>query len=124
MSKLIALFYLLLSLAGCDQSHTVVTHSIVDGVDVIDSQIEVTGKLATFRCLRSNSGECHYTVLPQQCAASGSACRPALSSFSMREGNSVMITALPKDFASCVTAVPSAASECAQQLASAVRTAP
>lgn len=118
MSKLILLFYLLLALTGCGRGHTVVTHSIVDGVDVIDSQIQIDGQLATFRCLRSKSGVCHYTVLPRNCATSGNGCNPPLTTFSMREGNSLLVTALPADFASCVTASPAAPSECAQQLAS------
>lgn len=119
MNKLILLFYLLLALTGCGRGHTVVTHSMVNGEDVIDSQIRIEGPLATFRCLRSKSGVCHYTVLSRSCATGGNGCKPPLSTFSMRQGDTLMITPLPQDFASCVTADPAAAGECAQQLASA-----
>ena len=119
MHKLILLFYLLLALTGCERGHTLVTHSFVNGEVAIDSQIRIDGQLATFRCLRSKSGVCHYTVLPRRCATSGSDCNPPLSTFSMREGNALLITSLPDDFASCVTADPAAPTECAQQMANA-----
>ncbi|WP_114239262.1 hypothetical protein [Dyella sp. C9] len=118
MNKLILLCSLLLVLTGCDRGRTIVMHSMVDGVDVIDSQIRIVGPLATFRCLRSKSGVCHYTVLPRSCATSGNGCNPPLTTFSMREGDTLMVTQLPADFASCVTAKAAAAAECAQQVAS------
>ncbi|WP_267223128.1 hypothetical protein [Dyella silvae] len=119
MDTLILLFYMLLALTGYERGHTVVTHAVVNGENVIDSQVQIDGPMATFRCLRSKSGVCHYTVLPRRCAASGGDCKPPLSSFSMREGKSLLVTDLPTDFASCVTASPAAAGECAQQIASA-----
>lgn len=119
MHKLILLFYLALALTGCGRGHTVATHVVVDGEEVIDSQVHIVGELATFRCLRSKSGICHYTVLPGTCAANGVGCKPPLSTFSMRQGDTLVLTTLPADFRSCVTADPSAASECASQFADA-----
>ncbi len=116
MSKLTSLFYLLLSLAGCDHGRTVVTHIVDDG-HIVDSRVQVVGDLASFHCLRSRSGICHYTVLPHSCATSGTGCKPALSSFSMHEGDSLLIARLPANFASCVTDDAAAATQCAAQLA-------
>lgn len=124
MDKLVMLFYLLLALTGGAPGHTVVTHSIVNGEDVIDSQIQIMGQLASFRCLRSKTGVCHYTVLPSSCATTGQGCKPALTTFSMREGDSLMVTTLPADFRSCVTASMAAPAECAQQMASVTRATP
>jgi hypothetical protein len=118
MDKLILLFYLLLALTGYEHGHTVVTHAVVDGENVVDSQLQIDGPMATFRCLRSKSGVCHYTVVPKRCATTGSDCKPPLTNFSMREGKSLMLTDLPAGFASCVTDSPVAASECAEQIAS------
>lgn len=118
MDKLILLFYLLLALTGGSPGRTVVTHSIVNGEDVIDSQIRIIGELASFHCLRSKTGVCHYTLLPNSCATAGNGCKPALSTFSMREGDTLVVTTLPADFRSCVTASPAAPRECAQQMAS------
>lgn len=124
MEKLILLFYLLLAVAGGEPGRTVVTHAIVDGEDVIDSQIQIIGELASFHCLRSKTGVCHYTVLPSRCATTGNDCKPALTTFSMREGDTLVVTTLPADFRSCVTASPAAPSECAQQMASLTRATP
>jgi hypothetical protein len=124
MDKLILLFYLLLALTGCDHGRTVVTHSIVDGEDVIDSQIQIVGQLASFHCLRSKTGVCHYTVLPSSCATAGNGCKSPLTTFSMREGDSLVVTTLPVDFRSCVMTSMAAPDECAQQMASATRATP
>lgn len=124
MEKLIALFYLLLAFTSGVPGRTVVTHAIVDGEDVIDSQIQVIGELASFRCLRSKTGVCHYTVLPGSCATAGNGCKPPLTTFSMREGDTLMVTTLPADFRSCVTASLAAPGECAQQMADATHATP
>ena len=124
MEKLILLFYLLLSLAGCEPSRSVVTHEIVNCVDVIYSKIQITGELATFRCLRSQSGLCHFTVLPGSCGTSRMNCEPPITVFTMRQGDTLLLTRLPEDFASCATPAPAAGGACAQQLAGTARPTP
>jgi len=124
MEKLILLFYLLLSLTGCQPSHTVTTHEWADGRDLIYSTIQISGRLATFRCLRSESGLCHYTVLPGECSTRHVDCDPPVTVFTMRQGDSLLLSSLPDDFASCVTAAPTAEGDCAQRVASAGRPAP
>lgn len=124
MEKLLLLFYLLLCLAGCEKGRTVTTHEFVNGADVIYSQIQITGELATFRCMRSQSGRCHYTVLPGACHTRQVDCTPPITSFTMRAGSSVLLSRLPEDFASCVSADAPADGACARQLASTARSTP
>lgn len=123
MEKLILLFYLVLSLTGFEPTRTVVTHELTHGIDLVYSKIQISGELATFRCLRSQSGLCHFTVLPGSCSTSHVACEPPITVFTMRQGDTLLLTRLPDDFASCVTSAPTAEGACAQQLASAGRPA-
>ena len=118
MEKLILLFYLLLSLTGCEPTRTVVTHELANGTDLIYSTIQITGELATFRCLRSQSGLCHYTVLAGSCNTNRVGCEPPITVFTMRQGNSMLLSRLPEDFATCVTSAATPDGVCAQQLAS------
>jgi hypothetical protein len=118
MNKLIALFYMLLSVAGCDQGRTVVVHSITNGQDVIYSRVHVSGLLATFRCIRSQSGQCHYTVVANECAPASAACTSPPTVFTVPEGDTLSLTTLPPGFQSCVTATASPDGDCAQLIAS------
>jgi hypothetical protein len=124
MEKLILLFYLLMSLAGCEPTRSIVTHEFTNGSDLLYSKIQISGELATFRCLRSQSGLCHYTVLPGSCGTRRVNCDPPITVFTMRQGDTLLLSRLPEDFASCVTTAPTASDACAQQLASTARTAP
>ena len=124
MEKLILLFYLLLCLTGCEKGRTVVTHELVDGADLIYSKIEITGELATFRCVRSQSGRCHYTVLPGSCSTRHVNCDPPITVFTMSQGDSLLLTRLPEDFATCVTSSATPEGQCAQQLAGTSRRTP
>ncbi|MDR3448055.1 MULTISPECIES: hypothetical protein [Dyella] len=124
MEKLILLFYLLLSLTGCEPTRNVDTHEVVNGIDLIDSKIQITGELATFRCVRSDSGQCHYMVLPGSCGTRQVNCKSPITVFSMRQGDTLLLTRLPEDFASCVTTTQVNPNACARQLASAAPATP
>jgi len=117
MEKLILLFYLLLSLTGCQPTQTVVIHELDNGADLIYSKIQITTELATFRCLRSRSGLCHYTVLERSCSTSRVNCDPPITVFTMRQGDTLLLSHLPDDFATCVTSAATPDNACAQQLA-------
>lgn len=121
MNKFIALLPLLLALAGCEQGHTVVVHSIADGHDVVFSKVNVTGPLASFRCLRSESGECHYTVVANDCAPASEACASPPLHFAVREGDIRVNTTLPAGFQSCVSATQAPDDDCKQLMADAGR---
>jgi hypothetical protein len=71
MHYLIALIYFLLALIGLDGygKHTIVTRSAVNGVDVLYSRTRVAAGIADVACISSESGRCHYLVLPADCAA-------------------------------------------------------
>ncbi|MDV0440375.1 hypothetical protein [Xanthomonas sacchari] len=79
------------------------------GVPLIFSRTTYRDGLATFRCLDSRSGRCHYQVYaactaPQ--AAPGSeraACSPrSLKAFDLAVGQRREIAGLPRDFRQCV----------------------
>src|ERR1700749_3610516 len=113
MEKLILLFYLLLSLTGCQPTQTIVTHELDNGADLIYSKIQITTELATFRCLRSRSGLCHYTVLERSCSTSRVNCDPPITVFTMRQGDTLLLSHLPDDFATCVTSAATPDNACA-----------
>lgn len=124
MNKYIALLPLLLVLAGCNQGRTVVVHSIANGHDVVYSTVHVVGPLATFRCLRSESGQCHYTVVANECAPASAACPSTPAHFAVREGDIHVDSSLPADFQSCVTATTAPDDDCRQLMADAGRASP
>ena len=114
MNKLIALCAFVLSLFGCDGGGTTFVHrSSVDGNDALYSKAHVQAGVARFECLRSESGQCHYTVYPRDCAqgpvAPGSSAvagqcptEPARR-FAVTSGDSRQVAGL-RDFSLCVSA--------------------
>lgn len=124
MKKFIVLFCALLLLAGCEQGRTVVVHSIVNGQDVLFSKVHVFGQFATFRCIRSQSGECHYMVVGDDCAPASAACSSPLKRFAVHEGDTMSFTSLPAGFQSCVTAGMAPDGDCAQFAAADPRATP
>jgi hypothetical protein len=69
MNTFLAIVYFLLSLAGLDVgSSTFVDRSSRDGATTLESRAQVTSGIARFECVRSASGQCHYTVFPSACA--------------------------------------------------------
>ena len=68
MNKLIALCYFALSLYGCDVGgNTFVHHTRQDGTETLYSKVTAQPGVARFKCLRSASGQCHYTLYPGSC---------------------------------------------------------
>lgn len=111
MNRLIAIFYFVLSLYGCDVGGS----TFVDRSDTLYSRVVAQAGVARFECLRSSSGQCHYTVFPRGCtSASGAAsapgtaridgCRPEpLDRFAIAAGDSRQIPGLHR-FRPCVSA--------------------
>lgn len=104
MRNLIAAMYFLLALFGCEiGGTTTVTRSIVDGMDIIHSKTRIQGGIARFECLASASGECHYTLFPDQCAsANGDCTKRPIDRFALPKGERREIVGLPA-FDACVT---------------------
>jgi hypothetical protein len=103
MQNLIAAIYFLLALVGYDGGGTtVVTRSVMDGIDVIHSRTRIKAGIARFECITSASGECHYTLFPRQCASATGHCttRPA-ERFTMTVGTTREVVGMPP-FNACV----------------------
>ncbi len=112
MHYLIALIYFLLALVGLDGygSHTLVTRSAVNGVDVLYSRTHVAAGIAEVACISSESGRCHYRVMPADCTAprplavAAALCNiePHLS-FVLSAGARRQLAGLPASFTLCVS---------------------
>ena len=103
MRNLFAALYFLLALFGCDGGGTTtITHSAVDGVDVIHARTRVKAGVARFECLASASGMCHYTLLPPPCAGGTPCTEPPVDRFAMKTGESREVVGLPR-FDACVS---------------------
>jgi hypothetical protein len=69
MDTLLSILFFLLSLVGVDVGGTTyVTRTTSDGATTLESRAEVKSGVARFECVRSATGQCHYTVLPPECA--------------------------------------------------------
>jgi hypothetical protein len=69
MNTFLAIVYFLLSLVGLDAgTSTIVDRSSRDGATTLESRAQVASGVARFECVRSASGQCHYTVFPGRCA--------------------------------------------------------
>ncbi|MFC5576510.1 hypothetical protein ACFPOA_00610 [Lysobacter niabensis] len=102
MRNLIAAIYFLLAMFGYDSVGTAtVTHSIVDGVDVIHSKTRVMAGIARFECISSATGECHYTLFPSKCASGDRDCTTPIDRFTLPKGARREVVGLPK-FDACV----------------------
>jgi hypothetical protein len=69
VNKLIAICYFVLSLYGCDVGvSTLVQRTQANGSDTLYSKVFTQGGVALFECVRSASGQCHYSVFARGCA--------------------------------------------------------
>jgi hypothetical protein len=104
MRNLFAALYFLLAVFGCDGGGTTtITRSVSNGVDLLHASTRVKAGVARFECLASASGECHYTLLPPQCASSKAPCKEApIDRFSMKTGESREVVGLPA-FTACIS---------------------
>ncbi|MDQ1094833.1 hypothetical protein QE400_004246 [Xanthomonas sacchari] len=125
MRLLSLLWSCLLGLLGCQghadldlsvgASRETVVQASERGVPLLLSRTTYRRGLATFRCIDSRSGRCHYQVYAD-CAASpaarggdGAACAPRLlQAFDLPVGQRREIAGLPRDFRQCVVSDASA----------------
>ena len=103
MHKLIALLYLIFSLAGCDHTRTIVLRSTTDGTDLIYSRVTVLNLSTLFECIHSQSGHCYYGVFDHRCAATPT-CTTPLQQFALDSDSQRRLGELPLDFELCVSA--------------------
>ena len=118
MRNFTALLYYLFALLGCDIGATTIVHrASADGIDIIDSEVRVTDRIAKFECLASRSGQCHYTLFHDDCAVAGNTAtaknpageaRPCASRpferFAMAAGSDKEVIGLEPGFKLCVSA--------------------
>jgi hypothetical protein len=124
METLIAVLCFVLSLAGYDPGAThFIERSTRDGVDLLDSRIDVRPGIARFRCVRSASGACHYTLFPRDCRGRGTSSTGAdvdcqahpLRRFAVIAGDEREFSGLPR-FQPCVAPQPDVpAVQCARR---------
>lgn len=120
MHKLIAIVSFALSLYGCDIGGSTYVHrSSADGSDVLYSKVVARPGLARFECLRSASGQCHYTLYPRGCATPSAPAEGAkpqqeapciprpVERFALASGQSRQVPALSA-FRMCVSTEPEA----------------
>ncbi|GGK10864.1 hypothetical protein [Luteimonas terricola] len=110
MNKLLALCYFVLSLFGFNGGGATFVHRVsADDGDVLHSRTQVQAGVARFECLRSASGQCHYTVYPRSCtpamvAAQASGCGGvSIQRFVIAGGDSRQVSGL-HDIRLCVSA--------------------
>ncbi|MGJ7902308.1 hypothetical protein [Lysobacter sp. 1R34A] len=116
MRNLTALLYYLFALLGCDMGATTIVHrASADGVDIIDSEVRITDRIARFECLASRSGQCHYVLFHDDCVAVAGMGRPpgtnaepcasrAFERFAMAAGTDKEVIGLEPGFKLCVSA--------------------
>ena len=101
MDKLFALLTFLASLLGCDGARDTIVHRVVsDGSDLLFSRASVQDGVARLDCVRSDSGRCHYLVLPRDCT-SMAACGNDARHFVVAQGESRQVAGLTS-FRLCV----------------------
>lgn len=103
--RLVALFAFVTSMLGCDHPHRSFTQrTTANGVDLLDSQVEILASRAHFDCRTALGGSCHYTVFAKGCDGQG-ACRQAqLRQLVVAAGAEQEVTDLPATVQVCVRA--------------------
>lgn len=117
MRNFTALLYYLFALLGCDLGATTIVHrASADGVEIIDSEVRITDRIARFECLASRSGQCHYVLFRDDCTAVGqgaaqapatdgkSCAGQAFERFAMAAGTDKEVIGLEPGFKLCVSA--------------------
>ena len=95
-----------LMLAACQQSNnTSVTRIRANGVDTLHSRTTVDNGVASFACIASSSGQCHYLVLDARCAKDTDCPYPPLHRLAVAVGKTEQMAWLPAGFQHCVSAV-------------------
>ena len=109
MKTFLAIILYTLSLFGIDVGSKIRIDRIQrDGDDVLYSKVVAQPTGTRFECLRSASGQCYYTVFPQDCASipgkPAIGCTPLpVEQFALAKGDSRQGPALPS-LRMCVSA--------------------
>jgi hypothetical protein len=102
MGKLATLFWFALSLAGCQPpGQTTIVQSSVNGRATLHSEVNVAQGVATFRCIASSSGACHYALYAGDCHGGACTGKPA-HAFGLPVGQRLVDASQPTGFTPCV----------------------
>jgi hypothetical protein len=114
MTKLAALFWFALSLFGCNpHGQTVIVQSSSNGRQTLRSEMDIVHGIATFRCVASSSGVCHYALYADNCPTAGCTRKP-IRAFGLPVGQQLVDTDHPPGFVHCVgVSADTAQAECA-----------
>ncbi len=107
MRLIASLLYCLLALAGCHERSgtTTIVRATNDGVDAFFSKTVAGRGTASFHCLASRSGRCHYLVYDARCADAARACpRRELDRFDLAVGQVRELKGLDEGFRQCASA--------------------
>jgi len=115
MTKLAALFWFALSLFGCNpHGQTVIVQSSANGQQTLRSEVNILHGIATFRCVASSSGVCHYAIYADNCRATAGCTRKPIHAFGLPVGQRLVDTDHPPGFVHCVgVSADTARTECA-----------
>lgn len=110
MRNLMALLYYLCALFGCSVGGTTIEHhNVIDGVDILDSRVRITERIARFDCKASRSGQCHYSLFRGNCPApaAGAApdphCAQPTERFALAAGTTREIVGIAEGFKVCAS---------------------
>lgn len=115
MTKLAALFWFALSLFGCNpHGQTVIVQSSTNGHQTLRSEVDIVHGVATFRCVSSSSGVCHYVLYADNCRGAAACTRKPIQAFGLPVGQRLVDTDQRPGFVHCVgVSADTAQAECA-----------
>lgn len=100
--RLVALLAFVASMLGCDHPHrSFIQRSSANGVDVLDSRVEIRVGQARFDCRAAQGGQCHYTVFARGCDGQDMCRQPPLKQLTVAAGAEKDIDGLPTTVQVC-----------------------
>jgi hypothetical protein len=103
--RLVALLAFVASVLGCDHPHrTISQRTTANGVDQLDSEVEITTGHTRFDCHASRTGACHYTVFAHPCDEHDRCDATPLRQLSVQAGTQQDLTGLPAAMQVCASA--------------------